>query len=124
MADNFGLKIGLEGEKEFKNALRDINQSFKVLGSGCVVVNDHRHILVLFFVAGLVNADIHQPVEPIGDGLFQFFIYTLADLPNGVPLNAHQLQHRLFGGVGGKPSYGFLKVFAEQGFMPCPRNCC
>lgn len=33
MADNFGLKIGLEGEKEFKDALRDINQSFKVLGS-------------------------------------------------------------------------------------------
>lgn len=31
--DNFGLKIGIEGEKEFKNALRDINQSFKVLGS-------------------------------------------------------------------------------------------
>ena len=31
--DNFGLKIGVEGEKEFKNALRDINQSFKVLGS-------------------------------------------------------------------------------------------
>ena len=30
MADNFGLKIGIEGEKEFKNALRDINQSFKV----------------------------------------------------------------------------------------------
>ena len=33
MADNFGLKIGLEGEKEFKEALKDINQSFKVLGS-------------------------------------------------------------------------------------------
>ena len=32
MAD-FGLKIGLEGEKEFKNALAEINQSFKVLGS-------------------------------------------------------------------------------------------
>jgi len=31
--NNFGLKIGIEGEKEFKNALRDINQSFKVLGS-------------------------------------------------------------------------------------------
>lgn len=31
--DNFGLKIGVEGEKSFKNALRDINQSFKVLGS-------------------------------------------------------------------------------------------
>ena len=25
MADNFGLKIGLEGEKEFKKALADIN---------------------------------------------------------------------------------------------------
>ncbi len=33
MADDFGLKIGVEGEKEFKNALREINQSFKVLGS-------------------------------------------------------------------------------------------
>lgn len=33
MADNFGLKIGVEGEKEFKKALTDINQSFKVLGS-------------------------------------------------------------------------------------------
>ena len=28
MADSFGLKIGLEGEKEFKKALADINQSF------------------------------------------------------------------------------------------------
>lgn len=33
LADNFGLKIGIEGEKEFKDALKDINQSFKVLGS-------------------------------------------------------------------------------------------
>lgn len=30
---DFGLKIGVEGEKEFKNALREINQNFKVLGS-------------------------------------------------------------------------------------------
>jgi phage-related minor tail protein len=33
MADSFGLKIGIEGEREFKNALKEINQSFKVLGS-------------------------------------------------------------------------------------------
>lgn len=33
MADTFGLKIGLEGEKEFKSALAEINNSFKVLGS-------------------------------------------------------------------------------------------
>ena len=31
MADSFGLKIGLEGEKEFKKALADINQSFNCL---------------------------------------------------------------------------------------------
>ena len=39
MADNFGLKIGLEGEKEFKKALSDINQSFKVLGSEMKLVS-------------------------------------------------------------------------------------
>lgn len=31
MADSFGLKIGVEGEKEFKKALSEINQNFKVL---------------------------------------------------------------------------------------------
>ena len=38
MADDFGLKIGLEGEKEFKKAISEINQSFKVLGSEMKVV--------------------------------------------------------------------------------------
>ena len=33
MSDNFGLKLGIEGEKDFKNALKDINSTFKVLGS-------------------------------------------------------------------------------------------
>ena len=33
MVDNFGLKIGIEGERKFKNALREINQNFKVFGS-------------------------------------------------------------------------------------------
>lgn len=39
MADTFGLKIGIEGEKEFKNALREINDSFKVLGSEMKLVD-------------------------------------------------------------------------------------
>ena len=39
MADNFGLKIGLEGEKEFKASLAQINQSFKVLGSEMKLVD-------------------------------------------------------------------------------------
>lgn len=38
MTDDFGLKIGLEGEKEFKKAISEINQSFKVLGSEMKVV--------------------------------------------------------------------------------------
>ena len=33
MADSFGIKLGIEGEREFRQALREINQSFKVLGS-------------------------------------------------------------------------------------------
>ena len=32
MSENFGLKIGLEDEKEFKKSLAEINNSFKVLG--------------------------------------------------------------------------------------------
>lgn len=38
-SENFGLKIGLEGEKEFKSQLADINQSFKVLRSEMDLVN-------------------------------------------------------------------------------------
>lgn len=33
MSDSFGLKIGFEGEREFKKSLSEINNSFKVLGS-------------------------------------------------------------------------------------------
>ena len=39
MSDNFGLKIGIEGEKEFKKALREINQDFKVMGSEMKLVS-------------------------------------------------------------------------------------
>ena len=31
MADDFGLKIGLEGEKQFKKALSEINQSLSLI---------------------------------------------------------------------------------------------
>ena len=31
MADNMGIKLGVEGEKDFKNALADINRNFRVL---------------------------------------------------------------------------------------------
>jgi chromosome segregation ATPase len=35
---DFGLKIGIEGEKQFKSALADINRAFRVLGSEMAVV--------------------------------------------------------------------------------------
>ena len=39
MSENFGLKIGLEGEREFKRSLAEINNSFKVLGSEMKLVD-------------------------------------------------------------------------------------
>ena len=42
MSENFGLKIGLEGEKEFKKSLAEINNSFKVLGSEMKLVDSQR----------------------------------------------------------------------------------
>ena len=39
MSENFGLKIGLEGENEFKKSLAEINNSFKVLGSEMKLVD-------------------------------------------------------------------------------------
>ena len=33
VSENFGLKIGIDGESEFKKSIRDINDSFKVLKS-------------------------------------------------------------------------------------------
>ncbi len=39
MSENFGLKIGLDGEKEFKKSLAEINNSFKVLGSEMKLVD-------------------------------------------------------------------------------------
>ena len=39
MANDFGLRIGLEGEKEFKKAIAEINSSFKVLGSEMKLVS-------------------------------------------------------------------------------------
>ena len=60
MADNFGLKIGIEGEKEFKNALRDINQSFKVLGSEMTLVESEAVELCVYLckLYGLTEKDI------------------------------------------------------------------
>lgn len=41
MSDTFGLKIGIEGEKDFKQSIREINDSFKVLGSEMKLVTSN-----------------------------------------------------------------------------------
>ena len=39
MADSFGLKLGIEGEKSFKKTLKEINDTMKVLGSEMLLVS-------------------------------------------------------------------------------------
>ena len=39
MADSFDIKLGVEGEKEFKKTLVEINQNFKVPGSEMKLVS-------------------------------------------------------------------------------------
>ncbi len=70
MADNFGLKIGLEGEKEFKKALADINQSFKVLGSEMKLVSSEfdkndRSVEALTARNAVLNKEITAQKEKI-----------------------------------------------------------
>lgn len=70
MADNFGLKIGVEGEREFKNALKDINQSFKVLGSEMNLVaaqfdKQDKSIQAITARNAVLNKEIDQQKEKI-----------------------------------------------------------
>jgi len=39
MADSVSIKLAVDGERDFKNALRDINQNFKLLGSELALVS-------------------------------------------------------------------------------------
>lgn len=45
MSENFGLKIGLEGEREFKKFLADISNSFKALGSEMKPVDSQKVVI-------------------------------------------------------------------------------
>lgn len=71
MADNFGLKIGVEGEKEFKKALAEINQSFKVLGSEMNLVasqfdKQDKSVQALAARNGVLNKEIDTQRQKIG----------------------------------------------------------
>jgi phage-related minor tail protein len=83
MADNFGLKIGVEGEKEFKKALSDINSTMKVLGSEMKLVESsfdkqdksvqaltsRNEVLKCCPAAKAEKDQVRHPAERLGDHL-------------------------------------------------------
>ncbi|MCL1951727.1 MAG: hypothetical protein FWF60_02745 [Oscillospiraceae bacterium] len=70
MADKFGLRLGIEGEKAFKDALRDINQSFKVLGSEMQLVTaqfdkNDKSIQAVTARNAALNREVEQQKEKV-----------------------------------------------------------
>ena len=70
MADDFGLKIGVEGEREFRAALKNINQQFKVLGSEMKLVESRfdkqdRSVSALTSRNEVLNRQISEQKEKI-----------------------------------------------------------
>jgi len=71
MADaDFGLKIGVEGEREFKAALKNINQQFRVLGSEMKLVESRfdkqdRSVSALTSRNEVLNRQIGEQKEKI-----------------------------------------------------------
>ncbi len=71
MADNFGFKIGVEGEKEFKSALQDIRRTFKVLGSEMNLVTSQfdkqdKSVEAVIARNAVLNKEINAQKEKIG----------------------------------------------------------
>ncbi len=70
MAD-FGLRIGVEGEKDFKQSLADINRAFKVLGSEMQLVTSQfdrndKSAAALAARNGVLNREIDTQKDKIG----------------------------------------------------------
>ena len=78
--------------------------------AGLVVVDDHRHIFVAFLVAGLVNADIDQPVETGQAAFLHLLVHTLADAAYRMPFHPHKLRDSAAGGMYAKPCSRLLKA--------------
>ena len=75
MADNFGLKIGVEGEKEFKKALSEINSTMKVLGLEMLMRVYYKISITFYPVTGDGFTD-RYPNSGIGD----YVVYTNAKI--------------------------------------------
>ena len=74
---DIGIRLGIEGEKQFKSALRDINQSFKVLGSEMQLVTSEfdkndKSMQALAARKGVLNKEIEAQkgkIELLKDAL-------------------------------------------------------
>jgi len=74
---DIGLRLGIEGERQFKSALRDINQSFKVLGSEMQLVTSEfdkndKSMQALAARKGVLNKEIEAQkgkIELLKDAL-------------------------------------------------------
>ena len=61
MSDKFGLKIGIEGEKEYRKAISQINSDLKVLASEMVkVTTEFSNILYFELIVKYWNYKINQ----------------------------------------------------------------
>ena len=70
MADTFGLKIGVEGEKEFKKSIADIHLGMKVLGSEMQLVasqfdKNDKSVSALSARNAVLNKEIEAQKEKI-----------------------------------------------------------
>ena len=94
MADNLGLKIGIEGEKEFKKALSEINQSFKVLGSEMKLVSSQfdkndKSVQALSARNTVLNKEIEAQKNKVGSSEWVF------PSPTGGPISPDSVLHML-----------------------------
>ena len=94
MADNLGLKIGIEGEKEFKKALSEINQSFKVLGSEMKLVSSQfdkndKSVQALSARNTVLNKEIEAQKNKVESSEWVF------PSPTGGPMSPDSVLHML-----------------------------
>lgn len=86
----------------------------------CIVVDNDRDVLVVFFVAGLVNADIYETVKPSGT-LRLDVVQGSVDVPSDCFLvNTHILGDGASGQVCGELPDSKAKVLCKAAAGVCP----
>ena len=88
-----------------------------------IVIDDDSHVLVALATGGLVNADIHQPVEPAFVGVWiQMLLRTSHTAYDGPPVDAHVLMNGRPRHVLGLPRDGEIELLGEPRAGEGPGN--